>query len=82
MEKKIGEVTHWYDKISVAVVKLSGALSVGDRIKVRWGDQEFEDTVESMQLEHEPINSGKKGQEVAIKLSGKAHEGAEVLKVE
>lgn len=81
MEKEVGKVTHWYDKINVAVVKLSGALAVGDRIKIRRGEDEFEESVSSMQLDHAEVGSGKKGQEVAIKLSAKTKEGATVLKL-
>lgn len=81
-EKEIGKVAHWYDKISVAVVKLSGALKVGDRIKVKRGEEEFEEIVSSMQLDHEPVQNGKKGQEVAVKLSQPAKDGALIFKVE
>ena len=75
-EKAIGKVVHWYDKIGVAVVKLEAGLKVGDKVKVRHGEVEFEDSVESMQLDHGAIDSGKKGQEVAIKLSQQAKEGS------
>ena len=80
--KELGKVVHWYDKIGVAVVKLAGALKVGDKIKVSRGGTEFEETVSSMQLEHQPVDGGKKGQEVAIKLSQAAKDGAVVSKVE
>jgi len=81
-EKEVGKVTHWYDKISVAVVKLEGPLSIGDKIKVRRGEEEFEVEVSSMQIDHKPSNSGKKGDEVAIQLPQKTKEGALVYKVE
>lgn len=81
-EKEIGTITHWFDKIGVAVIKLSDALSVGDRIKVRRGDEEFEDTVASMQIDHQEVASAKKGDDAAMKLSHKAHEGALVYKIE
>jgi translation elongation factor EF-1alpha len=74
----IGKVIHWYDKIGVAVVKLGKSLKVGDSIKVKHGDSEFEEEITSMQLNHEPIKSGKKGDEVAIKLSRKASVGSEI----
>jgi len=77
--KPIGEVTHWYDKISVAVIKLNKALKVGDQIKVKRGDDEFTETITSMQLDHKPVTSGKKGDEVAVKVSKPAKEGAEVF---
>lgn len=75
-EKEIGKVTHWYDKIGVAVVKLSGTLKVGDQIKIKRADIESEDTVASMQIDHADVKSGKKGDEVAIRLSQKAKEGS------
>ncbi len=81
-EKEIGKVTHWYDKIGVAVVKLASSLKVGDVIKVKKGEVEFTDTVSSMQLDHKPVESGKKGQEVALKLSQPAKDGALIYKTE
>jgi putative protease len=75
-EKEIGKVIHWYGKINVAVVKLASGLKVGDTIKVRHGDGEFEETVNSMQLDHKPIDTGKKGQEIAIQLSQEAKDGS------
>jgi len=74
----VGKVTHWYDKLGVAVIKLNKALKVGDQIKIKRGDFEFTDSVSSMQLDHKAINSGKKGDEVAVKVSKQAKEGAEV----
>lgn len=81
-EKTIGTVTHWYDKISVAVVKLTAGLKVGDRIKVRHGETETEDTVGSMQIDHADVQSGKKGDEVAIKLAHKAKAGSVIVAAE
>jgi len=80
-EEEVGKVIHWYDKVGVAVVKLSGALAKGDAIKVKRGDEEFEDSVTSMQVNREDVDSGKSGDEVAIKLSQRAKEGAVVHKV-
>ena len=78
----IGKVVHWYDKINVAVVKLDKGLKVGDKIKIEHSGQSFEETVNSMQLDHKPVPSGKKGQEMAIKLSQKAGEGSAIYLVE
>ena len=80
-EQEVGKVTHWYDKIGVAVVKLVGALRMGDKIKVRHGEKEFEDNVLSMQVDRKDVPSGAKGDEVAIKLSDKTKEGASIFKV-
>ena len=81
-ETPIGKVVHWYDKIGVAVVRLNKTLKVGDQIRVKKGDDEFTETVSSMQLDHEAIKSGKKGNEVAIKVSRQAREGALIYAAE
>ncbi len=81
-EKEIGKVVHYFDKAGVAVVKLSGSVSTGDALKIKKGENEFTDIVESMQIEHEPVMSAQSGQEVAIKVSQKTKEGAVVYKVE
>ena len=81
-DNPIGKVVHWYDKLGVAVIKLSSVLKVRDQIKVKRGDQEFTDTVDSMQLDHKPVNSGKKGDEIAVKVSQQAKEGAEIYAVQ
>jgi len=82
MEKEIGKVTHWYDKLGVAVLDLKGALKAGDIVKVRKGAEEFEDTIVSMQVDHKNVSSAKKGDEVAVKFSQKTKEGAVIYKME
>lgn len=71
----IGKVIHYYDKIGVAVVKLEKTLKTGDKVKFVHGENDFEQTVESMQFEHKPIEGGKKGQEVAVKVDKETKSG-------
>lgn len=71
----LGKVIHYYDKIGVAVIKLDKDLKVGDKVKFVYGENEFEQTIESMQLEHQQIESGKKGQEIAIKVNQETKSG-------
>jgi len=80
--KKIGKVTHFYGNIGVAIIELSGKLSVGDKVKFEGGKNEFEQTVESMQIEHKDISSAKKGDVIGLKVDEKISEGAEVSLVE
>ena len=74
----IGKIIHWYDKINVAVIKLNKSLKIGDNVKIKHGDQEFEEIITSMEFDHKSIKSGKKNQEIAVKLSQKAGENSEV----
>ena len=70
-----GKVIHYYDKIGVAVIKLEKGLKVGDSVKFVHGEDEFEQEVESMQLEHAQVQSGKKGEEVAVKVDKETKTG-------
>ena len=79
-EIKVGEITHFFDKIGVAVVELLAGLSEGDKIKIT-GSNESEQTVESMQMDHEPVKSAKKGDTVGLKLDNPAKAGDEIHKI-
>jgi len=80
---KVGTVSHFYDKIGVAIVELGGTLSVGDKIKFsRGGEDLFEQTVESIQIEHEKVESAGKGKVVGLKTKEVVKVGADVYKVE
>ncbi len=81
-DKEAGKVIHYYDKAMVAVVRLDEPLKVGDTVKIVRNEDEFEFKVDSMQLNHEPIESGKAGEEIAVKLPNPTKEGATVYRVE
>lgn len=76
--KLIGKVTHYYDKIGVAVVDLSGALKVGDKIKLVKGDEEIDQDVESIQVDGKDIKSAKKGESIGLKVEKPIARKAEV----
>ncbi|MCD4759396.1 hypothetical protein K8R33_00730 [archaeon] len=81
MEKKpIGKITHYFDKIGVAVLKLDKAMKTGDKILIGDGDEAFEQVVKSMQVDHEQIEKAKKGQEIGMKLNQKAKQNWNVYK--
>jgi len=77
----VGKVVHYYDKIGVAIIRLSKDLKVGDTVRFVKGDNAFEQVVESMQWEHEILSEGKAGQDVAVKVNQPAKEGTQVYKV-
>ena len=79
-KEPIGEVIHFFDKISVAIIKLSGDLKKGDKIAFE-GKNSFEQTVDSMQIEHEPIEEAKAGQEFGLKVDQEVKEKDKVFKV-
>ena len=79
-DTKVGSVTHYYDKIGVAVVDILAPLKVGDKIKVT-GSTEFEQEVGSMQVEHEDIKKAKKGDQIGMKVDQPVKDKDEVFKV-
>lgn len=77
----IGKIIHFYPKISVVVVELEDALKVGDKISIERESGSFEQTVESIQIEHENVQQAEKGQAIGMKVSERTREGAKVFKV-
>ncbi len=80
--KKIGKITHYYGNIGVAIIELSAKLSAGDKVKFGEGEGEFEQTIESMQIDHKDISSAKKGDMIGVKVDEKVSEGTEVSLVD
>ncbi len=82
MEKLIGTITHYFGKISVAVLKVDDdEVKVGDTIHIKGKYTDFSQTINSMQVEHEKIEKAKKGDEVGLKVDNPVHEHDEVYKV-
>jgi len=80
-EKLIGKVSHYFSNILVAVIELSDNLKVGDTIRIVGGDVDFNQVVESMEIEHEKVDKAKAGDSIGLKVSEKVHEGYKVYKV-
>ena len=80
-EKKVGKITHYYDRIGVAVVEILAPIKVGDKIKIAGHEQEFEQKVASMQIEHENVKKAKKGDNVGMKVDQPVKKGDEVYKL-
>ena len=77
---QIGHVAHFFSKIGVAVVELTAPLTVGDRILVKGPSTDFEQIVESMQIEHKNIQGAEAGQSIGLKLAQQAKERDAVYK--
>lgn len=81
-EKEIGRVTNYFSRIGVAVIELTAPLQVGDKVRIKGGARHFDQEVESMQVEHKPIEKAEAGQEIALKLNQKARANDMVYKME
>jgi len=80
-EKLIGKITHYFGNISVGIIELTNGLKAGDKIHIRGSGTDFEQTVDSMQIEHENVQTAKSGDAVGIKVVQKVKENDEVYKV-
>jgi hypothetical protein len=78
----IGEITHYFSRIGVAVLKLnSGQLKVGESLHIRGKKTDFTQQVVSMQIESNDVRMAKQGQIVGLKLVDEALPGDKVYKV-
>lgn len=80
--KLIGKITHYFSKIGVAVIELTGVLKVGDTIRIVGGDTDFTQQVQSMEADHQKVEKVKAGESVGVQVEQKAKEGYSVYKVE
>jgi len=81
-KKEIGKVTHFFDNISVAIVELTAGLKKGDKISIEGHDKKVEQEVDSMQIEHEPVEEAKTGDAIGLKVKEAVKENDKVFKVE
>ncbi|NMB35913.1 MAG: translation elongation factor-like protein [Firmicutes bacterium] len=79
--EEIGKVTHYFGKVSVAVVELTATINVGDRIAFKGGSSDFEQDVESMQIDHADIATAGAGQAIGLKVEDRVRVGDIVYKV-
>ncbi len=81
-EQRVGVVVHYYSHLSVAIIKLDqGALQVGNPIHIKGHTTDFQQRVESMQIEHQMIQRAEVGQEFGLKVSDHVREHDVVYKV-
>ncbi len=68
-EMQVGKVTHYFPKISVAVVEVTaGSVKAGDEIHIKGHTTDFRQRVASMQVEHENIEMAEPGMSIGMKV--------------
>jgi putative protease len=74
-ETKIGTVTHYYGKLHVAGVTITdGELHEGDKIHIKGATSDFDQTVKSMEIDHEAIDTAKPGDQIGLEVAKHARE--------
>lgn len=79
--KLIGKVAHYFGNISVAVIELSDSLEAGDEIRIVGGETDFNQKIDSMEVDHKKVKKAKKKESVGLKVDQKVREGYKVYKV-
>jgi hypothetical protein len=81
METKIGYVTHFYDRICVAVLSLTDKLAIGDQIRIKGHSTDFTQEIVSMEIEHQKVSTVGPGDEAALKVNQSAKKGDAIFKI-
>jgi len=81
METPIGYVTHFYNRISVAVLSLTENLELGDRVHFLGHTTDFEQNITSMEIEHNKVIAVGPEDEVALKVIEPVRNGDEIYKI-
>ena len=77
---EIGRITHFFTKISVVVIELTMPLAVGDTIVIKGPTTDFEQPVESMQIEHNNVQRAEAGQSIGLRIAQRVRENDMVYK--
>jgi len=74
-EEKVGVVNDYFAKVNVAGIDMTGNLKVGDTIHVKGHTTDFEQVVDSIQVEHEQVTEAKAGDAIGIKVTERCRGG-------
>ncbi len=81
-EEEIGFVTRYFSKIGVAAIKLKSSLKTGSKIRITGATTNFEQIVESMQIDRNKIEEASTGQEIAIKMKDRVRENDKIFLID
>ncbi|MBI4020266.1 MAG: translation elongation factor-like protein [Candidatus Aenigmarchaeota archaeon] len=81
-KKLVGEITHFFGELSVAVVELEHGLKVGQKVSIEGHTTAFMQTIDSMQIRQKGVAEAKKGESVGIKVIDRVRRGDKVYLVE
>ena len=78
-DKPVGEVTHYYSKLGVAIVKFNQDVPVGKNVTFQGATTDFSQNLDSMELDHKSVAMAPRGREVGLKAKDKVREGDKVF---
>ena len=78
--KELGVVSNYFEHVNAAAIKLKGKLKIGDKIRIKGGETDFEQVVKSMQIDRKDVKEAKSGDEVGIIIDKKVRKEYKVFK--
>ncbi len=81
-EKEIGMVSGYFAHVSVAAIKLTGKLKVGERVHIKGHTTDIEEEVDRIEINNKEVSEGKKGDHVGIKVAEKVRPNDKVFLME
>ncbi len=81
-EKEIGKVSGYFSHVGVAAIKLSGKLKIGSKVHIKGSTTDFEQEIDSMQIDKKDVSEAKKGDHIGIKVSEKVRPNDKVFLLE
>jgi len=81
-DMELGKVTHYFSKIGVAVILVEkGTVNKGDTIHIKGATSDFDQEVDSMQVNHKEVEEAKAGESIGLKVKSPVRENDNVYKV-
>ena len=81
-EEGVAIIVNFFAKIGVAALKITaGTIKIGDLLKYKGHTTDFTEEVASIQIENQPVEEAKAGDEVGIKVKERVREKDRVYKI-
>lgn len=81
-EQQVGTVSHYFTNAEVAAIELTGDLKVGDTVHIVGHTSDFTQQIDSMQIEHEVVETATSGDHIGIKVGEKARQNDKVFRID
>ncbi|MDH3942806.1 MAG: translation elongation factor-like protein [Anaerolineae bacterium] len=81
METEIGEVTHYFSNLNVAVVEINDEIKIGDQLHFKGASTDLTQKIAAMQVKYKEVKKAGPGEDVAVVVDGLVQEGDAVYKV-
>jgi len=79
--EEIGSVSGFFAHPSVAIVDVKASVRLGDRIFIKGHTTDFQQVVESMQVDRQPVQEAQAGQSIGVKVSQRCRKHDVVYKL-